>query len=83
VDDLSRRGTGLEQLGADGDEAVEEVGVQCLERGRVRPQCAGETALGDQEIDEESIQSVSAACADLLSLSRVGPASTQASTWWR
>ncbi|MDT5241402.1 MAG: hypothetical protein QOD97_3600, partial [Mycobacterium sp.] len=51
--DLSRRSSGLEQLGADGDEAVEEVGMQCLERGRVGLQCAGQTALGDQEIHEE------------------------------
>jgi hypothetical protein len=29
------------------------------------------------------IQSVSAACGELLSLRRLGPASAHASTWWR
>src|SRR5260221_9033089 len=51
--DLSRRGSGVEQLNAHGDEAVEEVGVQSLEGGRVGLQRLGEAVLGDQEGDEE------------------------------
>jgi aryl-alcohol dehydrogenase-like predicted oxidoreductase len=50
---LARRGSGVEQLGAHGDKAVEEIGVQGLEGGIVGLQRLGEAVLGDQEVGEE------------------------------
>src|SRR5690606_1938009 len=47
-------GRGVEQVGADGDEPVEEVGVQRLEPGVVGVQDGGEPVLGDQEVHEEA-----------------------------
>ena len=82
-ENLARRGSGVEQLGADGDEAVEEVGVQGLEGGLVGLQRPGEAVLGDQEVDEEVDPAARAACGVLLLASRAGPASAQASTWCR
>jgi hypothetical protein len=52
-ENLARRGSSVEQLGAHGDEAVEEIGVQGLEGGIVGLQRLGEAVLGDQELDEE------------------------------
>jgi len=52
-ENLARRGRSLEQLGAHGDEAVEEVGVQRLEGGIVGLQRLGQAVLGDQEVDEQ------------------------------
>lgn len=44
---------GVEQLGADGQQAVEEVGVQRGEAVVVGLKGVGEAVLGDQEVDEE------------------------------
>ncbi len=52
-ENLARCGSGVEQLGAHGQEAVEEIGVQSLEGGIVGLQRRGEAVLGDQEVDEE------------------------------
>ncbi len=52
-ENLARRGSSVEQLGAHGDEAVEEIGVQSLEGGIVGLQRLGEAVLGDQEVDEK------------------------------
>ena len=46
-------GSSVEQLGAHGDKAVEEIGVQGLEGGIVGLQRLGEAVLGDQEVGEE------------------------------
>ena len=45
---------GVEQLLADGHQAVEEVGVQRLEATAVRLQRVSEPVLRDQEINEEA-----------------------------
>ena len=51
--DLAGRGGGLEELTADRDQPVEEIGVQRLEGGGVGLQHFGQAVLGDQEVDEE------------------------------
>jgi hypothetical protein len=51
--DLACPGGGGEQFGADGHEAVDEIGVQGREGGGVGLQCLGEAVLGDQEVDEQ------------------------------
>ena len=44
-------------MGTHGDEAVEEVAVQCVEAGVIGLQRGGESMLGGQEIDEEGYPS--------------------------
>ena len=76
-------GRGVEQLGAHGHEAVEEVGVQRVEAGAVGLQRVGEAVLGDQEVDEEVDPLAQRGVRESALASRAGPASAQASTWWR
>ena len=51
--DLAGLGGGVEQLSANGHEAVKEVGMQRVEADAVGLQDRGESMLRDQEIDEE------------------------------
>jgi hypothetical protein len=51
--DLTSVDRGVEQLRADGHQAVEEVGVQRVEAAAVRLQLLGQSVLRDQEINEE------------------------------
>jgi Phosphorylase superfamily len=51
--DLAGRHSSVEQLSADGHEAIEEIGVQRLEARVVGLQRRGEPVLGDQEVDKE------------------------------
>jgi hypothetical protein len=54
LDELAARfGSGVEQLGADGHEAVKEVGVRGLEAGVAGLQRRGESVLGGQEVNEQ------------------------------
>jgi hypothetical protein len=51
--DLTGVDRGVEQVRADGYQAVKEVGVQRFEAAAVRLQGLGQPVLGDQEINEE------------------------------
>jgi hypothetical protein len=81
--DLTRPDGSVEQLGADGDEAAEKVGVQSLEGGFVGLQRRREAGLVTRKSTKRLIRRARAACGVLLLASSTGPASAHASTWCR
>ena len=81
--DFARADRGVEQLGADGHQAVEEVGVQRVEAAAVRLQRLGQPVLGDQEINEE-VDPLTQRRERRAGAGQQGRAGlAQASTWWR